>query len=79
MLTSKPLLRPNIQALLSMYNYRVDGGFSGDSPPKLTWHHGDSPGSLQVIDRLDHKTYHKIYHPDGTGGRNKWGGGTACR
>ncbi|MEN4829868.1 RHS repeat-associated core domain-containing protein, partial [Pseudomonas sp. P39-UII1] len=58
---------------------RIDGSFSGDSPPKLTWHHGDSPGSLQLVDRLDHKTYHKIYHPDGTGGRNKWGGGTACR
>ncbi|WP_445673165.1 HNH endonuclease [Pseudomonas inefficax] len=58
---------------------RVDGSFSGDSPPKLTWHHGDSPGSLQLVDRLDHQTYHKIYHPDGTGGRNKWGGGTACR
>ena len=45
----------------------------------MTWHHGDSPGSLQLADFNDHKSYHKIYHPDGTGGRNKWGGGTACR
>nr|WP_283771184.1 HNH endonuclease [Pseudomonas syringae] len=58
---------------------RIDGSFRGDSPPGMTWHHGDKPGSLQLVDRVDHKTYHKVYHPDGTGGRNKWGGGTACR
>ncbi|WP_235604823.1 hypothetical protein [Salmonella enterica] len=26
-----------------------------------------------------HRKYSKIYHPDGTGGRNKWGGGSGCR
>ncbi|UYK94967.1 HNH endonuclease [Pantoea ananatis] len=45
----------------------------------MTWHHGDSPGSLQLADFNAHKSYHKIYHPDGTDGRNKWGGGTSCR
>lgn len=44
----------------------------------MTWHHGDSPGSLQLADFNDHKSHHKIYHPDGTGGRNKWSG-TSCR
>lgn len=39
----------------------------------MTWHHGDAPGSLQLVDRPDHRDYHKIYHPDGLGGRNKWG------
>ncbi len=24
---------------------RVDGSFSGSSPPELTWHHGDKPGA----------------------------------
>ncbi|NIF24403.1 hypothetical protein F3J40_22785 [Pantoea sp. Acro-835] len=56
-----------------------NGNFRGSSPKGMTWHHGDSPGSLQLADFNDHKSYHKIYHPDGTGGRNKWGGGTQCR
>ncbi|RFP15462.1 type IV secretion protein Rhs [Duganella sp. BJB488] len=55
------------------------GNFSGDSPPGMTWHHADKPGSLVLADRLDHRKFAKIYHPDGTGGRNKWGGGTGCR
>ncbi|MBJ3895234.1 HNH endonuclease, partial [Salmonella enterica subsp. enterica serovar Corvallis] len=52
---------------------------STESPPGLTWHHENKPGVLSLVDRLDHKTYHKIYHPDGSGGRKKWGGGTGCR
>ncbi|QCT21066.1 type IV secretion protein Rhs [Jejubacter calystegiae] len=56
-----------------------NGKYRGSSPKGMTWHHGDTPGSLQLADFNDHKSYHKIYHPDGTGGRNKWGGGTACR
>jgi RHS repeat-associated protein len=56
-----------------------NGKFRGSSPPKMTWHHGDSPGSLQLADFADHQKYHKIYHPTGKGGRNKWGGGTKCR
>lgn len=48
-----------------------NGNFRGSSPKGLTWHHGDSTGSLQLADFNDHKSYHKIYHPDGTGRRNK--------
>ena len=55
------------------------GRFRGSSPPMMAWHHGDSPGSLQLVDYGDHQGYHKVYHPDGKGGRNKWGGGTGCR
>lgn len=55
------------------------GTFRGDSPPKLTWHHNDSPGLLELVDRAEHRKFHKIYHPDGSGGRKKWGGGTGCR
>jgi RHS repeat-associated protein len=55
------------------------GRFRGTSPPNMTWHHGDSPGMLRLVDAGDHAEFHKIYHPDGTGGRNKWGGGTGCR
>ncbi|MBU6956189.1 RHS domain-containing protein [Pseudomonas sp. CVAP len=58
---------------------RPNGTFRGTSPANMTWHHGNKPGSLQLADFNDHKTYHKIYHPDGKGGRNKWGGGTKCR
>ncbi|UVM53373.1 HNH endonuclease [Pseudomonas sp. B21-015] len=58
---------------------RPNGTFRGTSPANMTWHHGNKPGSLQLADFNDHKTYHKIYHPDGKGGRNKWGGGTKYR
>ena len=44
-----------------------------------TWHHGNKPGRLELVDYLDHKTYHKIYHPDGYGGRKAWGGGNSYR
>ncbi|NUF09148.1 Rhs-family protein [Snodgrassella sp. ESL0324] len=55
------------------------GKFRGDSPPGLTWHHENEEGVLSLVDYKDHKTYHKIHHPDGSGGRKKWGGGTTCR
>ncbi|NUF78645.1 type IV secretion protein Rhs [Snodgrassella sp. ESL0323] len=55
------------------------GKFKSKSPPGLTWHHENKPGVLSLVDYKDHKTYHKIYHPDGSGGRHKWGGGTKCR
>jgi RHS repeat-associated protein len=59
--------------------------FRGTAPKNVTWHHateaqvGGQKGWLQLVDRNDHKTFHKIYHPDDIGGRNEWGGGTACR
>lgn len=34
---------------------------------------------LSLVDRKDHRTYHKIYHPNDSGGRHKWDGGTKCR
>ncbi|WP_370577481.1 RHS repeat-associated core domain-containing protein [Snodgrassella alvi] len=55
------------------------GNFSGKAPPGLTWHHENKDGVLSLVDHKDHKTYNKIYHPDGSGGRYKWGGGTTCR
>ncbi|MCT8354186.1 HNH endonuclease [Photorhabdus kayaii] len=55
------------------------GNFRGTSPKNMTWHHENQPGKLSLVDRYDHKSYHKIYHPDGSGGRDKWGGGNKCR
>ena len=55
------------------------GKYSRQSPPGTTWHHGNKPGRLELVDYLDHKTYHKIYHPDGYGGRKAWGGGNSYR
>jgi RHS repeat-associated protein len=49
------------------------GGFADSSPPGLTWHHADAPGKMELVDRVDHRKYHKIYHPDGSGGYKKWG------
>ncbi|MWP47748.1 Rhs-family protein [Gilliamella sp. Pas-s27] len=55
------------------------GKFKSASPPGMTWHHENKEGTLSLVDRKDHNKYHKIYHPDGSGGRKKWGGGTICR
>ncbi|EEC0296943.1 Rhs-family protein [Salmonella enterica subsp. enterica] len=55
------------------------GGFSFEPPKGTTWHHANQPGSLELVDFEHHRKYSRIYHPDGTGGRNKWGGGTKCR
>jgi len=57
----------------------ASGRFKGDAPPGMTWHHENKLGVLSLVDYNDHKTYHKIYHPDGSGGRKKWGGGAGCR
>ena len=54
------------------------GNFKSTAPKGLTWHHENQFGVLSLVDRNDHKSYHKIYHPDGSGGRKKWGGGN-CR
>jgi RHS repeat-associated protein len=45
------------------------------SPPNLTWHHNSEPGLMQLVDRQDHRNFHKVYHPDGSGGHAKWGNG----
>ncbi|WP_180064260.1 HNH endonuclease [Acinetobacter sp. YH16042] len=50
-----------------------------NSPPGLTWHHNDQSGLLNLVDRGDHANNHGIYHPDGTGGRDKWGEGKPGR
>ncbi|MEG3127629.1 RHS repeat-associated core domain-containing protein, partial [Pantoea cypripedii] len=55
------------------------GKFSKYSPPDMTWHHENKSGVLSLVDYDDHRSYHKIYHPDGSGGRKKWGGGSTCR
>ncbi|MJU52050.1 hypothetical protein DOW40_21975 [Salmonella enterica subsp. enterica] len=54
-------------------------GYSSEPPRGTTWHHANQPGSLELVDFEHHRKYSKIYHPDGTGGRNKWGGGSGCR
>lgn len=55
------------------------GNFSKYSPPDMTWHHENQPGVLSLVDYNDHKSYHKIYYPDGSGDRHKWSGGKTCR
>jgi hypothetical protein len=55
------------------------GAFSTEAAPGTTWHHSEKPGVLELVDRKDHKKFHKVYHPDGEGGRKKWGGGNSCR
>ena len=49
------------------------------SPTGYTWHHDDQTGLLKLVDFGDHEGNHGIYHPDGKGGRAKWGGGEPGR
>lgn len=45
----------------------------GDTPDGYVWHHGEEPGSLQLVDKAMHEqTAH-------TGGRSIWGGGSINR
>ena len=53
--------------------------FKDKAPPGLTWHHENKDSVLSLVDYKDHRTYHKIYHSDGSGGRKKWDSGTICR
>ena len=34
---------------------------------------------LVLVDRGDHSSNHKLYHPTGVGGRDIWGGGEPGR
>lgn len=44
-----------------------------DTPDGYVWHHGEEPGSLQLVDKTTHEqTAH-------TGGRSIWGGGSENR
>ena len=45
----------------------------------LTWHHSTTMLKLNLVDRLDHASNHKLYHPTGYGGRDIWGGGAQGR
>jgi RHS repeat-associated protein len=56
------------------------GAFKGTAFKGTTWHHHPEVGGLlQLVDRADHNTRFPDYHPNGYGGRNKWGGGSVCR
>jgi len=51
-----------------------------NSPAGLTWHHHEDIGRLTLVDRLDHRDNHALYHPNnGAGGRDIWGGGRSGR
>jgi RHS repeat-associated protein len=49
------------------------------SPPDLTWHHHEDVNRLSLVDRVDHRSNHALYHPTGKGGRDIWGGGAPGR
>lgn len=49
------------------------------SPPGFTWHHHEDVNRLVLVDRGDHSSNHKLYHPTGVGGRDIWGGGEPGR
>ena len=51
----------------------------GKRPPDLTWHHHEDVGKLKLVDRMDHRKNHSLYHPTGKGGRDIWGGGKPGR
>jgi len=58
-------------------------GMSPEAPPGLTWHHVKGrPGVLQLVPTAQHQSggpVQQSLHPEGTGGRADWGGGSANR
>ncbi|WP_416466779.1 RHS repeat-associated core domain-containing protein, partial [Pseudomonas sp. LFS044] len=57
----------------------ANAGSKSASPPGLTWHHHEDVNRLSLVDRMDHKANHGLYHPTGKGGRDIWGGGAQGR
>jgi len=53
----------------------MKNGDMSRSPPGLTWHHHEDTNRLVLVDRVDHRSNHALYHPTGKGGRDIWGGG----
>ncbi|WP_438827227.1 HNH endonuclease [Serratia proteamaculans] len=52
----------------------MKNGSKSSSPSGFTWHHHEDINRLVLVDRLDHKSNHALYHPIGNGGRDIWGG-----
>ena len=71
--------RALLKRILGVHSSTKDSTMIARSNSATTWHHGNKPDRLELVDYLDHKTYHKIYHPDGYGGRKAWGGGNSYR
>ncbi|MDT3611118.1 RHS repeat-associated core domain-containing protein [Cronobacter sakazakii] len=57
----------------------LKNGSKSISPAGFTWHHHEDVNRLVLVDRLDHKSNHALYHPTGNGGRDIWGGGEPGR
>ncbi|MCU6276061.1 HNH endonuclease, partial [Morganella morganii] len=57
----------------------IKNGSKSSSPSGFTWHHHEDLNRLVLVDRLDHKSNHALYHPTGKGGRDIWGGGKPGR
>ncbi|MCX9068515.1 HNH endonuclease [Citrobacter portucalensis] len=57
----------------------LKNGSKSSSPSGFTWHHHEDVNRLVLVDRLDHKSNHTLYHPTGKGGRDMWGGGEPGR
>ncbi|WP_317233289.1 HNH endonuclease [Serratia fonticola] len=57
----------------------MKNGSKSSSPAGFTWHHHEDLNRLVLVDRLDHKSNHALYHPTGNGGRDIWGGGDPGR
>ncbi|MTD26523.1 RHS repeat-associated core domain-containing protein, partial [Erwinia sorbitola] len=57
----------------------MKNGSKSSSPAGFTWHHHEDLDRLFLVDRLDHKSNHALYHPTGNGGRDIWGGGDPGR
>lgn len=57
----------------------IKDGDMSRSPSGLTWHHHEDLNTLVLVDRVDHRANHSLYHPTGKGGRDIWGGGKPGR
>ena len=57
----------------------MKNGSKSSSPSGFTWHHHEDVNRLVLVDRADHKSNHRLYHPTRKGGRDIWGGGKPGR
>ncbi len=71
---------PSVAAKMKQYGVNLSRSETGlaprQSPDGWTWHHGQEPGSMQLVYRPHHapgSKFQEMLHPNGVGGYSIWG------
>ncbi|MFW0767450.1 RHS repeat-associated core domain-containing protein [Trabulsiella odontotermitis] len=78
-MNTDPAFRRDMLGRYPQLSEWMKNGDMSRSPTGLTWHHHEDVNRLVLVDRLDHRLNHALYHPTGVGGRDIWGGGKPGR